>query len=149
MKEQPLVGPGRIETFEGQHPPVVRPAVGDTESQAKGSGARFNADKVPFEMIPMHLLAGAARVFHKVTTRPVNPYPLWNWAKGMPWLVPYACIVRHLSAWFRGERFDPDTGESHLDHLLCNVLMLIHYEQFYPEGDNRPTQWFAIREKED
>lgn len=123
----------------------IQPAVGDTTSEAKGSGARFNADKVPYEYIPLHLLAEAAEVMHLVTTRQINPYPMWNWAKGMPWLVPYACLCRHLAAWFCGEEFDTGpmgSGKRHTAHMMCNLLMLIHYEQTYPEGDNRPKKWF-------
>lgn len=114
------------------------PGVGDIHSTARGSGARFNSGKTPFGYIPLALLAGAARVFHKVTTRPVNPYPKWNWAKGMAWSVPYECALRHLDAWYRGEASDPDTGESHLDHVICNLLMLKHYETAWREGDDRP-----------
>lgn len=35
---------------------IVAPAVGDPNSQAKGSGARWNAGKVPYDMLPIQLL---------------------------------------------------------------------------------------------
>lgn len=121
-----------------------KPAVGDTTSQEKGSGARWlGSDKVPYEFVPLHLVAGAARVFKHVTERKDRPYPMWNWAKGMPWLVPFACMMRHMAAWLIGEDLDRETGMPHLDHAHCNLLMLIHYAQAYPEGDNRPKQWFG------
>jgi hypothetical protein len=113
------------------------PAVGDVNSEAKGTGARFNSGKPALDMIPLHLLEGAARVFQKATTRPVNPYPKWNWAKGMPWSVPIGCLKRHLAAIERGENRDPDSGELHIDHVMCNVLMLTHYYTAFPEGDDR------------
>jgi len=113
------------------------PAVGDVNSDAKGSGARFNSGKAALDMIPLHLLEGAARVFHKATTREENPYPKWNWACGMPWSVPVGCIKRHLAAFERGEDRDPDSGELHVSHILCNVLMLEQYYRAYPEGDDR------------
>lgn len=118
--------------------------VGDPNSEEKGSGARYNTGKTSFHFIPLHLLAGATRVFQKATTRPVNPYPKWNWAKGMQWSVPYDCALRHLDAWYRGEERDPDTGESHLAHAMCNLLMLIHYADTYTEGDDRPRDAFKI-----
>lgn len=114
------------------------PAVGDVNSTERGSGARFNKGKTPYRYIPLHLIGGAARVFHKATTREVNPYPTWNWAKGMPWSVPYECALRHMDAFYRGEDIDPDTGELHIDHAICNLLMLKHYQEAYPEGDDRP-----------
>lgn len=122
---------------------MEKPNVGDVKSTERGSGARFNAGKTPFRFIPLNLLAGAARVFEKVTNRPVNPYPLWNWAKGMSWSVPYECMLRHLDAWYRGEEKDPDSGESHIDHVICNALMLKHYETAYREGDDRPVKEFG------
>lgn len=121
---------------------VTERIVGDTASDARGSGARFNSGKPALDMIPLHLLEGAARVFHGVTTREVKPYPKWNWAKGMPWSVPLGCIKRHIGAWERGEDKDPETGESHLDHIICNLLMLKHYEDAFIEGDDRPKQFF-------
>lgn len=103
-----------------------------------GGGIRYNHGKTPYQMIPLFLLAGAARVFHAVTTRKEKPYPAWNWLRGMAWSGPYACAIRHLDAWYRGEPFDPETGESHLDHVICNLLMLRHYEDVYAQGDDRP-----------
>lgn len=129
------------ETREAHKPTAasLAPAVGDVNSSAKGSGARFNAGKVPFHMVPLHLLEGAARVFQKATQRPINPYPKWNWAKGMSWSVPIDCIKRHLAKIERGEDVDEETGELHISHLICNALMLEHYYQTYREGDDRPT----------
>ncbi len=121
-----------------------QPGVGDVNSDARGSGARFNSGKTPFKYTPLHLLAGAARVFQKATTRPVNPYPMWNWSKGMPWSVPYECALRHLDAWYRGEATDADSSESHLAHAMCNLLMLVHYEAEYAEGDDRPKGVFGF-----
>lgn len=101
-------------------------------------GLRWNEGKAPLEMIPLHLLEGAAHVFHDVTTREERPYPAWNWLKENDWSVPYACMMRHLSKWQMGEDNDEETGRSHLDHAMCNLLMLIHYSRQYPHRDDRP-----------
>lgn len=166
------------------------PAIGDVNSTAKGTGARFNAGKTPYEYLPLSLVlslesweddthpattvllamgrwqagenaalddalaatmptgslpdfAAAAAVFKHVTERPVRPYPPWNWAKGMPWSVPLACAVRHALAWRSGEDLDPETGQPHVGHLQCNLLMLKHYETAYREGDDRPVAYFG------
>lgn len=112
--------------------------VGDLDSTDRGSGARFNDNKPALDLIPLHLLESTARVLdygrHK--------YATWNWAKGMPWSVPYGCVLRHLSAWYRGETNDPESGESHLAHVMCNLLMLLAYEENYQEGDDRPKEYF-------
>jgi len=120
--------------------------VGDVNSTARGSGARFNKNKTPFRYIPLFLLDGAARVFQQATTRAQNPYPMWNWANGMAWSIPYECALRHLDKFYRGEEIDEDSGEDHLDHVICNLLMLKHYRTAYPEGDDRPVEFRASDE---
>lgn len=67
----------------------------------------------------------------------------WNWAKGMPWSVPFGCLMRHMAAWQRGEELDPESGLPHLAHAMCNLRMLTLYAKQYPEGDDRPTQWIG------
>jgi len=71
-------------------------------------------------------------------------YAAWNWAKGMPWSVPAACAVRHLLAILRGEANDPESGLPHIGHVACNLVMLAQYENTYREGDDRPSQLFAL-----
>lgn len=115
--------------------------VGSFEEK-RGEGARYNKEKDPLETVPLHLLAGAAHVFKHVTEREVKPYPMWNWAKGMPWSVPYGCMLRHMAAWYRGEDDDKETGLNHLHHAMCNLLMLTHYIDAFPEGDDRPNNYF-------
>ncbi len=115
----------------------TKKGVGDVDSDARGSGARYNCDKPDYSMMPMHLFDEACMVW----TYGAVKYKRWNWAKGMPWSVPFACICRHMFAWYRGERNDKESGLSHLAHVICNLMMLIHYERFFPEGDDRPTMF--------
>jgi len=110
-------------------------AEGDINSSAKGSGARANRGKVCLSLVPLHLFAGAARVF----MAGVLKYAEWNWTKGMKWSTPMDCLLRHLFKWwYFGEECDPETGEHHLDYAICNLVMLRHYVKAYPEGDDRP-----------
>jgi hypothetical protein len=117
---------------------VVDYAIGDINSNERGSGARANAGKTRFDLVPLHLLTSAADVFEYGADK----YAEWNWAKGMRWSVPYGCILRHLSAWYAGYDNDPESGKSHLGHAMANLLMLEHYAKSYREGDDRPTRWF-------
>jgi len=51
------------------------------------------------------------------------------------------CLLRHLLKWwYFGEECDAETGEHHLDYVLCNLVMLRHYVRAYPEGDDRPPR---------
>ena len=66
-------------------------------------------------------------------------YAAWNWTKGMPWSVPLGCISRHLQAIvIDEEEIDAESKCTHWGHVVCNLLMLEHYENFYREGDDRP-----------
>jgi hypothetical protein len=126
--------------------------VGDITSTAKGSGARYNDGKPEYSLIPLIALRECARVFMYGR----NKYDAWNWAKGMDWLIPYDCMMRHMEAWQRREENDPESGLSHLGHAMCNLVMLCFYALCYPQGDNRPpaelftaepTQWSELGEQ--
>ncbi len=185
-----------LATLDESTPPSAdeTASVGDVSSNAKGSGARYNNNKTPYEYLPLELLLDwldnqehtpntpylnnpeeilyhlaawhsgrnesldsaldfaldnhyslqsfgeAARVFQAVTTRKVKPYPAWNWKKGMPWLVPFGCAVRHLLAEIDGIELDDETELKHRGHTLCNLIMLLEFRDNYPEGDNRPPK---------
>ena len=118
-------------------------AVGDLSSNERGTGARANAGKVAFSLVPFHLLAGTARVFMSGKLK----YAEWNWAKGMTWSTCVDCLIRHfVKWWYCGEDIDPESGEHHLDHLFCNLFMLKHYTETYKEGDDRPAEFAAFAE---
>ena len=110
--------------------------IGDINSDAKGSGARYNTGKADLSLIPLVTLEEEAKVWEYGKAK----YAAWNWAKGMSWSVPYACALRHLSAWQRGEEIDPESGQSHLAHVMCNIRMLMLYSKTYKEGDDRPPK---------
>lgn len=117
-------------------PPPLE-TVGDVNSTARGSGARYNGGKADLSLIPLCTLEDEARVWMYGKRK----YAAWNWAKGMDWSIPLACALRHLSAWQRGEDIDPESGLPHLAHAMCNLRMLTLYSMTYPEGDDRPKEW--------
>ncbi len=111
-------------------------SIGDINSSAKGSGARYNDGKADLSLIPLCTLEDEAKVWEYGKKK----YAAWNWAKGMDWSVPLACALRHLSAWQRGEEVDAESGLPHLAHAICNLRMLTLYSKTYKEGDNRPPK---------
>ena len=111
--------------------------IGDVQSAEKGSGARFNGGKPDYSLIPLATMEDEARVWMYGKQK----YAAWNWAKGMPWSVPLACLMRHMAAWQRGEEVDQESGLPHLAHAMCNLRMLTLYSKTYPEGDDRPKEW--------
>ena len=119
-------------------------AIGDVNSNERGSGARYNDDKPDFSLIPLCTLEDEARVWMYGKTK----YAAWNWTKGMVWSAPFASMMRHMAAWQRGEDTDPETGLPHLAHAMCNLRMLALYAKNYPEGDDRPSKWLTPLEGE-
>jgi hypothetical protein len=115
--------------------------IGDVDSSAKGSGARFNGGKPDFSLIPLSTMEDEARVWMYGKNKYAAWNWAWNWAKGMPWSVPLACLMRHMAAWQRGEEVDQESGLPHLAHAMCNLRMLTLYSKTYPEGDDRPKEW--------
>ena len=109
---------------------------GDVNSDAKGSGARYNSGKADLSLIPLSTLEDEARVWMYGKEK----YAAWNWAKGMAWSVPFACAMRHLAAWQAGEDIDAESGQPHLAHAMCNLRMLTLYSKNYLEGDDRPPK---------
>lgn len=114
-----------------------RITTGDLDSSEKGSGARANGGKAMFSLIPLHLMAGVARVLNGGLYK----YKDWNWAKGMVWSICMDCTLRHVFKWwYAHEAVDPESGEHHIDHAICNLLFLKHYLTYYTEGDDRPPE---------
>ena len=119
--------------------------VGDVTSDKRGSGARYNAGKVEYGLIPLVSLKWAAQVLMFGREK----YAEWNWTKGMKWSVPYNCMLRHMDLYQQGEWLDEESGLPHLGHILCNAIMLNFFAMFYPEGDDRPDpSMFESRSEE-
>ena len=76
-------------------------------------------------------------------------YAEWNWAKGMKWSIPLACIKRHALAIGNGEVNDPESGLPHRAHIGCNIVMLAHFVQRYPKLDDRPPPWAFGKQTEE
>jgi hypothetical protein len=110
--------------------------IGDINSSEKGTGARYNSGKPDYSLIPLCTLEDEARVW----AYGAQKYATYNWTRGMAWSVPFACAMRHLAAWQRGEENDPESNLPHLAHAMCNLRMLTLYKDVYKEGDDRPKE---------
>ena len=116
--------------------PVRLDGVGDIDSEAKGSGARYNSGKAKLSLIPFVTLYDEAAVWEYGERK----YKAWNWTKGMDWSIPFECAMRHLAKWQAGEDNDEESGLPHLAHAMCNLRMLTLYSKTLPQGDNRPPK---------
>ena len=119
--------------------------VGDINGTTMGSGARFNSGKVDFSLLPLCTLEDEIRVWEYGAKK----YSAHNWQRGMKYSIPFSCMMRHMSAWQRGEENDPETGLPHLAHAMCNLRMLTLYSKTYTAGDDRmPKQYLTPEIKE-
>lgn len=107
-----------------------------------GQGLRYNSGKTRYDLVPSHLLRSTARVLEVGEKK----YHRWNWVDGMPFSVVIGCIKRHLAAIEQGEDLDPESGERHAGHVMCNMLFLEHYMNMIELGvegadklDDRPA----------
>mgnify|MGYP000957934659 CR=1 FL=1 len=71
-------------------------------------------------------------------SRPQNKTGERNWELGMSWSRPFAALMRHMWAWWRGEAADPETGMSHLHHACCCLMFLVAFESRHAGQDDRP-----------
>lgn len=184
MSKVPLMFRAYIPEEDGEVQAVIKKrieeSIGDVNSTARGSGARFNQGKPDMSLIPLTILADSAprgcaselieaikcvgrfqmraskpsdidelnkAVRHLADHLPAcanvfdygrKKYAAWNWAKGMAWSIPIACIGRHFyQVVHMDEATDSESGFSHIGHILCNIIMLIWYIEHYHEGDDR------------
>lgn len=99
-------------------------------------GQKFDSDKLRYELLPPELLEEVARVL----TFGAHKYSARNWELGMAWSRPFAALMRHMWAWWRGEDKDPETGYSHLSHAACCIAFLVSYEARNVGTDDRPKE---------
>ncbi len=103
----------------------------------KGEGLRYNTNKPRYDLLHPTAMAGIV----KVLTAGANKYAERNWEAGMSWTTVLASMKRHIAAFERGEDYDPETGELHIDHVQCNAHFLSAYYKTYPQGDDRPHSY--------
>lgn len=98
---------------------------------------KFDEEKVRMDLLPPLALKEIAKVF----TFGTKKYNAWNWAKGLDQSRLFGALQRHLNAWQLGEELDLESGESHLAHAGCCMLMLMETAVLREDLDNRPTHY--------
>lgn len=98
-------------------------------------GVKHDGGKARMDLISPTSLFALARVL----TFGANKYADRNWEKGFAWCRAIGAILRHTFAYLGGETLDPETGESHMAHVMCEAMFLVHFEKFHPDKDDRPN----------
>jgi len=107
----------------------------------KVAATKHDGGKTDWSLLPWD----AVEEIIKVLQFGAGKYSPWNWAEngGFKFNRLFNSSMRHFVAWFwRREDNDPETGLSHMAHLGCNVLFLLHYVlngNKFKTNDNRPN----------
>lgn len=109
------------------------------------SGVKHDQGKPPMDLLSHKSLEEIAIVFGFGAKK----YGRFNYRKGMAWSKVIAAAYRHLGAFNSGEDLDAESGEKHLAHLGCCVIMLLDYVRDHKELDDRYKILEAISPQKD
>lgn len=98
-----------------------------------GEAVKFDQDKLQIDLVPVETIEGIAAVLSFGASK----YGRDNWRQGMIYSRLIAAALRHFYAWIKGESKDPESGLSHLYHLMCCITFLSEYERTDTGTDDR------------
>lgn len=99
------------------------------------SGIKHDADKPRWGLVPADAMTEAVYAL----TYGAQKYDDHNWSKGITYERYYSALMRHMTAWWGGERNDPESGLHHIAHAICCALFLLAYElRGMRKWDDRP-----------
>ncbi len=97
------------------------------------SGIKHDSGKPRWSLLPLGTVAQVVRVLEFGAAK----YALDNWKTVPDARTRYFdALMRHVHAWWAGERNDPETGCHHLAHAGCCVLFLL-----WLDGESKGTDW--------
>lgn len=107
-----------------------------------GGALKFDADKPKMSLIERCFIEGVARVL----TFGAKKYAARNYRNGASVSRYIDAAMRHLVAFSDGETMDSESGESHLYHCACSLMMADWTVRNLPALDDRPGAAEAKRE---
>lgn len=99
----------------------------------KETADRFNTGKLRWGLVDFDALEDMVKVLEFGATK----YDDHNWKKGLSTTEICESLMRHLTAYMKGEDKDQESGISHIGHIQCNALFLSYNEKFKTEFDDR------------
>lgn len=107
-----------------------------SKEMKESPGTKHDGGKLRVDLVdPMFVRATAAGL-----TFGANKYGDDNWRKGIQQSRVFGALLRHLYAYWEREERDPESGNHHLDHAACMLMMLIRFAKDlkYWDFDDRP-----------
>lgn len=91
-----------------------------------GEGRKFDSEKLRWDLLDIESVEDLV----KILTFGASKYEANNWQKvDNATERYYAALMRHLVAWRKGEKIDPESGYNHLAHVFCNTMFLIWFDR--------------------
>lgn len=87
-------------------------------------GKKYDSNKLEWDLLPIDALT----VIIKVFMFGAGKYGKRNWENGMAFSRLYNAAVRHMTKWYAGETFDPETDINHLAHSIVSLMMILAYQ---------------------
>lgn len=118
-----------------------------TNTNTRGGAARYSSGKPPWQLLPWDALAVLVQVYQMGSVK----YAPRNWEQGLSVDETFGALMRHLTAWHRGEDRDTESGQLHLAHVAWNAITLLAFAvRGRTELDDRPAYGQAeVIEQED
>jgi len=90
---------------------------------------KYDNGKAPIHLIPPEVLFSVANVL-SFGAEKYGPNDWRNDIDNVPMSRNYSSLQRHVLAFWSGEDIDPESGLSHLDHAMCQLIfMIIQHKQ--------------------
>lgn len=91
---------------------------------------KFDGVKTRLELLEPEFIKGIG----KIITFGAEKYSANNWKKARAEDIDRikGALYRHWLAYLGGEKLDPETGESHLYHIGCNLMFLDYFDRTTP-----------------
>ena len=103
------------------------------KQEVTSGGLKYDTGKPRMDLLPAYSLEQIALVLGVGAQK----YSSWNWSKGIAYSRLLGACLRHLYAWARREKSDPESGLSHLAHAGCCILFLLWMEKNRQDLDDR------------
>ena len=113
-----------------QDKPATSDASASDSLDLPSGGTKFDSGKPSMALLPPRATEMVAKVF----SFGAKKYDSWNLCSGFKYTRLLSACLRHVFAYIRGEEKDPESGESHLAHAICCLMMLLELVLCKVEG---------------
>lgn len=119
--------PHSYDEFEKNNEELEECYEDECDDETEDTGLRYNTGKPMMELIEPGFMEEVA----KILTFGAEKYEIDNWKKfdKIKRFQAYGSLMRHLEAHRKGEKTDPESGCSHLCHIVTNAMFLWWFER--------------------